>query len=87
MRSSCQIYREINSYPTKIQRLTVLLHHPNAELYTRLLAERFPQVRTIAAPDIECSRLSTREDGRTVCLLLPRRIARSSHEAALVSIP
>ncbi|MGY8638504.1 D-2-hydroxyacid dehydrogenase [Bradyrhizobium sp. 14AA] len=31
--------------------LTVLLNNPSAEAYARLIGERFPQVRTIVAPD------------------------------------
>ncbi|PJG50625.1 D-2-hydroxyacid dehydrogenase [Bradyrhizobium forestalis] len=33
------------------QALTILLNHPAAEAYARLIGERFPQVRTIVAPD------------------------------------
>ncbi|MET4483622.1 D-2-hydroxyacid dehydrogenase [Bradyrhizobium sp. F1.13.3] len=33
--------------------LTIVLHHTAADAYARLIAERFPQVRTIAAPDPE----------------------------------
>lgn len=33
------------------QALTIVLNHPAAEAYSRLIAERFPQVRTIVAPD------------------------------------
>lgn len=33
--------------------LTIVLHHTAAEAYARLIGERFPQVRTIAAPDPE----------------------------------
>lgn len=32
---------------------TVVLNHPDAEFYARLLAQRFPQVRAIAAPDLD----------------------------------
>ncbi|MBH5396265.1 D-2-hydroxyacid dehydrogenase [Bradyrhizobium sp. CNPSo 4010] len=31
--------------------LTILLHHPAAETFARLIGERFPQVRAIVAPD------------------------------------
>ncbi|MDF0581998.1 D-2-hydroxyacid dehydrogenase [Bradyrhizobium yuanmingense] len=33
------------------QELTIVLNHPAAESYAALIAERFPQVRTIVAPD------------------------------------
>src|SRR5262249_7129246 len=33
--------------------LTILLSHPAAESYARLIGERFPQVRAIQAPDAE----------------------------------
>lgn len=33
------------------QALTIVLNHPAAESYAALIAERFPQVRTIVAPD------------------------------------
>ncbi|MBH5392163.1 D-2-hydroxyacid dehydrogenase [Bradyrhizobium sp. CNPSo 4019] len=32
--------------------LTIALHHPHAEEYARLIGQRFPQVRTIVAPDV-----------------------------------
>ncbi|MDI3567594.1 hypothetical protein [Bradyrhizobium sp. Arg816] len=31
--------------------LTIVLNHPAAETYARLIRERFPQVRAIVAPD------------------------------------
>ncbi|MGY4182999.1 phosphoglycerate dehydrogenase-like enzyme [Bradyrhizobium sp. USDA 4518] len=34
-------------------RLTIVLNHPDAELYARLIGERFPRVRTISAPNVE----------------------------------
>jgi phosphoglycerate dehydrogenase-like enzyme len=34
-------------------RLTIVLNHPAAESYARLIGERFPQVRAIVAPDAE----------------------------------
>lgn len=37
---------------------TVVLNHPDAELYARLLAQRFPHVRAIVAPDLDRLRLS-----------------------------
>lgn len=33
--------------------LTIVLNHPSAETYARLIGERFPQVRAIMAPDAE----------------------------------
>lgn len=36
---------------TKSPALTILLNHPAAESYARLIGERFPQVRAIVAPD------------------------------------
>ncbi|ODM71545.1 D-2-hydroxyacid dehydrogenase [Bradyrhizobium elkanii] len=33
--------------------LTIILNHPAAESYARLIGKRFPQVRTIVAPDAE----------------------------------
>src|SRR5215472_375526 len=31
--------------------LTIVLNHPDAESYARLIGERFPQIRAIIAPD------------------------------------
>lgn len=39
--------------PTELPAPTVVLHHPDADAYTRLLAEHFPKVRAIVAPDLE----------------------------------
>lgn len=36
---------------TQSQPLTIVLNHPAAEAYARLIGERFPQVRAIVAPD------------------------------------
>ncbi|MGY4408398.1 phosphoglycerate dehydrogenase-like enzyme [Bradyrhizobium sp. LB7.1] len=33
--------------------MTIVLHHSSAESYARLIGERFPQVRTILAPDLD----------------------------------
>ncbi|MGL3104579.1 D-2-hydroxyacid dehydrogenase [Bradyrhizobium sp. BR 1432] len=43
--------------PKDIPAPTVVLYHPDADVYTRLVAEAFPQVRTIVAPNLEQLRL------------------------------
>lgn len=39
--------------PSESPALTIVLNHPDGETYARLIADRFPQVRTIVAPDPE----------------------------------
>ncbi|MGY4362934.1 phosphoglycerate dehydrogenase-like enzyme [Bradyrhizobium sp. i1.3.1] len=39
--------------PSERPALTIVLNHPDAELYARLIADRFPQVCAIAAPNPE----------------------------------
>jgi phosphoglycerate dehydrogenase-like enzyme len=31
--------------------LTIVLNHPSAESYAKLIADRFPEIRTVIAPD------------------------------------